>query len=128
LRPMAAMCRPNVPHFPSEGSPSYMDGGISGGAPVSAYTINECCRAHRLGRSTFYKLLREGSAPRIVHVGKKVLIPADAAAEWLRQRAATEPQQPARGLSAKQRKRQKAARDAAIEQVRACELLAAAGP
>jgi hypothetical protein len=46
------------------------------------YTIAEFCTAHRISRSQLYKLWREGAGPRVKRVGTKVLITAEAAAEW----------------------------------------------
>jgi hypothetical protein len=54
------------------------------GPPITPviYTIGEFCTAHRISRSQLYKLWREGAGPRVKRVGTKVLITAEAAAEW----------------------------------------------
>lgn len=48
------------------------------------YTITEFCDTHHVGRSTFYELVRSGKGPRLMKVGKRTLISAEAAAEWRR--------------------------------------------
>jgi predicted DNA-binding transcriptional regulator AlpA len=53
------------------------------------YTISEFCTAHRISRSLFYQLLRQGRGPRITRIGARVLIARLAADEW-RQRIAQE--------------------------------------
>ncbi len=45
-------------------------------------TVNDFCAANNISRSMFYKLLREGNAPRIMKVGRKTLISADSAEAW----------------------------------------------
>jgi hypothetical protein len=50
--------------------------------PLQAYSIEHFCCAHGLGRSTLYKLIKEGRGPRLMKVGKRTLISAEAAAEW----------------------------------------------
>lgn len=45
-------------------------------------TVNEFCNMHSISRSMFYKLLKDGNAPRIMKVGRKTLISNDAAKEW----------------------------------------------
>lgn len=50
----------------------------------AAYSILEFCRAHGLGRSTFYRLQADGHAPRIMAVGRRRLITREAADEWRR--------------------------------------------
>jgi predicted DNA-binding transcriptional regulator AlpA len=49
-----------------------------------AFTIREFCEAHRICRATFYNLVADGQAPRRMKVRGKVLIEAEAAAEWRR--------------------------------------------
>lgn len=51
--------------------------------PVT-FSINEFCLAHRIGRTHFYDLLKEGRAPRLMRVGRRVLVSAEAAADWRR--------------------------------------------
>ncbi len=54
-------------------------------AARQAYTIVEFCIAHRISRAGFYNLLKSGTAPRVMKVGARRLISAEAAAEWRRQ-------------------------------------------
>ena len=48
-----------------------------------AYTINEFCKTYDISRSTFYKLQAIGKAPQIFSLGRRILISASAAEEWL---------------------------------------------
>jgi hypothetical protein len=52
--------------------------------PVAAYTIQNFCRAHDISRPLFYRLLADGRGPRTMRVGRRVLISAEAAADWRR--------------------------------------------
>jgi hypothetical protein len=54
------------------------------GPPLLAYSIAEFCRLHSITRPLFCKLQREGNAPRVMMVGQRKLISAEAAAEWRR--------------------------------------------
>jgi predicted DNA-binding transcriptional regulator AlpA len=47
-----------------------------------AFTIDEFCAAHRISRAMFYKLGKQNRGPRLKHVGKRVIITDEAAAEW----------------------------------------------
>jgi hypothetical protein len=53
-----------------------------------SYTIDEFCQAERLSRSMFYKLARQGKAPRCFNVGAAVRISAEARHAWRREREA----------------------------------------
>jgi len=55
-------------------------------------TVDEFCRDNGLSRPMFYKLRRQGKAPRITKVGKLTRVSAEAAAEW-RSRMERETQQ-----------------------------------
>jgi len=46
------------------------------------FSVNEFCKAHRISRASFYKLLKAGNGPAIMKVGKGTLVSAEAAAEW----------------------------------------------
>lgn len=50
----------------------------------AAYTIAEFCQAFRVSRGHFYNLVRRGEGPRLLRVGKRVLVSADSVAEWVR--------------------------------------------
>src|SRR5438105_839917 len=54
----------------------------------AAYTIDEFCEAHRISRSKLYHLWNERRGPRMMRIGTKVLITAEAAADWRREREA----------------------------------------
>jgi hypothetical protein len=55
-------------------------------ADRAAYTIDEFCAAHRISRRKFYELEEEGTGPRLMRVGSKVLISIEAAAAWRAER------------------------------------------
>jgi predicted DNA-binding transcriptional regulator AlpA len=57
-------------------------------AAQRVYTINEFCKAHRLSRSVFYRLVQEGKAPRCFRNGSERRITVEAAKEWVRAREA----------------------------------------
>lgn len=46
-----------------------------------AYSITEFCELYGVGRSTAYNEMKKGRL-RYVHVGRRRLIPRDAAEEW----------------------------------------------
>jgi len=48
----------------------------------NAESVADFCRSHAISRSLFYKLAREGKAPRIMKVGRRTLITTEAAQEW----------------------------------------------
>lgn len=50
----------------------------------AAFSVENFCAAHGFTKPTFYKLQREGIGPRIMRVGRRVLISTEAAAEWRR--------------------------------------------
>jgi len=45
-------------------------------------TIAQFCKAHSIGRTTLWKLWREGKGPQFFKVGRTVRIPAEAARRW----------------------------------------------
>ena len=47
-----------------------------------AMTIAEFCERHRISKSTFYNLLANRCAPKIMTVGRRKLVTISAAAEW----------------------------------------------
>jgi hypothetical protein len=55
----------------------------------SVYTVIDFCNQHRISRSLFYKLLRNGQGPRIMKVGKRTLITNEAAETWRRSNETT---------------------------------------
>ena len=58
----------------------------------TSYTIDEFCEAERISRGMFYKLRRQGKAPRLFNVGASVRISPEARREW-RQRLEAEASQ-----------------------------------
>jgi hypothetical protein len=51
-----------------------------------AYTIDEFCAKHRVGRALYFKIKADGIGPKEMRVGAKVLISREAAAAWRRER------------------------------------------
>lgn len=51
---------------------------------AQVYTIPQFCEAYRLSRSTLYRLWGLGLGPRVIRVGRKVLIPTAMAEAWLK--------------------------------------------
>lgn len=45
-------------------------------------SIKEFCKANGISESFFYKLRKQGRAPRTLSVGRRTLITAEAAEEW----------------------------------------------
>ena len=56
--------------------------------PHDLKTIEEFCEANRISESMFYKLkrMRPSQAPRMLKVGKRILITPEAEADWRRAR------------------------------------------
>lgn len=53
-----------------------------GYVPKAAATVAQFCDGHNISRTHFYELLKQGRAPRLMKVGRRTLISAEAAAEW----------------------------------------------
>lgn len=47
-----------------------------------ALTIQEFIQAHPMSRSFFYQLVKTGKAPRLMRLGRRVLISTEAICEW----------------------------------------------
>lgn len=47
-----------------------------------SFSIQLFCHSHGISRATFYNLVKKRLAPRLMKVGKRTLISAEAAAEW----------------------------------------------
>jgi predicted DNA-binding transcriptional regulator AlpA len=48
-----------------------------------SFTIPEFCTNHgNISKSFFHKLVNEGKAPRLMKIGRRTLISAEAASEW----------------------------------------------
>ena len=54
--------------------------------PHAAYSISEFCAAHRISEMTFFRIKRQGQAPKTMKVGTRTLISVEAAAAWRRER------------------------------------------
>lgn len=52
---------------------------------TEAFTIQQFCNAHSISRALFYKLIKEGTGPRIAKLGRKRIITRESAAEWRKQ-------------------------------------------
>jgi hypothetical protein len=50
-----------------------------------AFSIDAFCDRHFLHKNTLFRLWREGRGPRRMQIGRRVLISAEAAAEWRRE-------------------------------------------
>ena len=50
--------------------------------PIHAFSIQQFCSSHSISRAKFYLLLNEGKAPKLMKVGRRVLISIEAAQQW----------------------------------------------
>lgn len=50
-----------------------------------AYSVNEFCALHGIGRTMFYQMVKDGTAPKVVKVGRRSLITREAAEAWRKQ-------------------------------------------
>jgi hypothetical protein len=51
-----------------------------------AFSVEQFCEAHgNISRAFFYKLVASGRGPRLMNVGRRVLISEEAAADWRRE-------------------------------------------
>lgn len=59
---------------------------IEGLGPVDppVYNVNEFCEAHRISRTMFYELAKEGRGPAVTKLGNRTLILGEAARDWRR--------------------------------------------
>ncbi len=46
------------------------------------YTIAGFCADHHFSKAFLYKLIKDGNGPRLMKVGRRTLISAEAAAAW----------------------------------------------
>jgi len=51
----------------------------------AAFSVHEFCRAHSISRALFYLLQRRKTGPRVMRVGRRTLITAEAAENWRRE-------------------------------------------
>ena len=47
-----------------------------------AFSVLDFCESHSISRAGFYLMLKRGDGPRLMRVGRRVLISAEAAQEW----------------------------------------------
>lgn len=48
----------------------------------NAYSIKRFCESHDISIPTFFRLRKIGKGPKVIKLGRKVLISREAAAEW----------------------------------------------
>jgi hypothetical protein len=65
---------------------SLVQAGITG--RKAAYSISEFCHDHDISRASYYNMKKSGIGPREMRVNARVLISAEAAADWRREREA----------------------------------------
>lgn len=53
------------------------------------YSIPQFCDAVGFSRGTFYNLAKAGKAPRVMRIGRRVVISAEAVEQWRRATEAT---------------------------------------
>lgn len=52
-------------------------------ADQAAFTIEEFCERFRISKVTYWRMQRNGTAPRELRIGRKVVITAEASQEWV---------------------------------------------
>lgn len=52
---------------------------------TKTFTIDEFCEAFGLSRSSFYRMRKAGTGPRVARIGCRVFVPIAAADKWLAQ-------------------------------------------
>lgn len=57
--------------------------------PGEAFSIATFCKSFGISRALFYKLQKDGKAPRTFNLGRRVLISREAARAWLSQMEGT---------------------------------------
>jgi hypothetical protein len=72
----------------SRGKPKQSRAPPSYTGPVVVFTIKSFCAAHHICAVRFQGLIKEGCGPRLMRVGRRVYITADAAADWRAEREA----------------------------------------
>jgi hypothetical protein len=79
--------KPGIKTIDRDGSPDPKQP-PSSPPPRLALSILEFCAAFGLSEDFFYKLKRQGQAPRLMRVGSRTLISMEAADEWRKAREA----------------------------------------
>jgi len=59
--------------------------------PLACYSIRQFCAAHDISEDMFFKIQRQGFAPKTMRVGARTLISIEAAAEWRHERESHDP-------------------------------------
>lgn len=57
---------------------------------MAVYSVEAFCRAHGFSRPFLYEMWKEGTGPDVIRIGRRVLIPVEAADAW-RKRMTTSP-------------------------------------
>ena len=57
--------------------------------PFDAYNVDLFCKTHNISKVTFYRLKKEGSAPKMYYIGRRPYISREAATNWRREMEAT---------------------------------------
>ena len=67
-------------------------GDINRAHPQHTFTIAQFCASHNISRTQLYLLQQAGCGPSLIRIGRRVLISAEAAADWrhMMQRASAE--------------------------------------
>lgn len=52
---------------------------------TAALSVAAFCERYGIGRTMFYRLVKEGRAPAVTKIGKRTLIGIEAAAAWWRE-------------------------------------------
>jgi hypothetical protein len=51
----------------------------------SAFSISDFCKSHDISRAYFYQLVASGLGPRLIKLGRRTLVSAEAGADWRRE-------------------------------------------
>lgn len=46
------------------------------------FSVDQFCKAHNISRAKFYQMLKNGTGPLIMKIGKRTLISNEAAQKW----------------------------------------------
>ena len=81
-----------IPHNDPHPTGSTQKASIRGPLIARAtYSIREFCAAHRISTDFYFKLKRQGLAPKEMRVGSRVLISVESAAAWRAEREVAAP-------------------------------------
>lgn len=64
-----------------------------------AYSREEFARAHGIGLTLLHEMIKAGNGPRLMRVGRRVLISMEAAADWRREMEARTAAQAAEAMA-----------------------------